>query len=211
MDLGDLREDYRRSALEREALDADPLRQFGTWFDAAVAAGVPEPNAMSLATVDAAGQPSVRIVLLKGVTDGDFVFFTDYRSRKGRDLDVNPRAALCFHWHALERQVRVRGQVRRLEAVASAAYYRSRPRGSQLGAWVSVQSTPIPDREVLVADIERRRAEFGEGEIPLPPHWGGYRLTPTDIEFWQGRPDRLHDRFLYTRTESAWDCVRLSP
>lgn len=211
MDLGDLREDYRRSALEREALDADPLRQFGTWFDAAVAAGVPEPNAMSLATVDAAGQPSVRIVLLKGVTDGDFVFFTDYRSRKGRDLDANPRAALCFHWHALERQVRVRGQVRRLEAVASAAYYRSRPRGSQLGAWVSVQSTPIPDREVLVADIERRRAEFGEGEIPLPPHWGGYRLTPTDIEFWQGRPDRLHDRFLYTRTESAWDCVRLSP
>ncbi|MCA9763788.1 MAG: pyridoxamine 5'-phosphate oxidase [Gemmatimonadetes bacterium] len=211
MDLGDLREDYRRAALEREALDADPLRQFGTWFDAAVAAGVPEPNAMSLATVDTAGQPSVRIVLLKGVSDGDFVFFTDYRSRKGRDLDANPRAALCFHWHALERQVRVRGQVRRLEAVASAAYYRSRPRGSQLGAWVSVQSTPIPDREVLVADIERRRAEFGEGEIPLPPHWGGYRLTPTDIEFWQGRPDRLHDRFLYTRTESAWDCVRLSP
>ena len=211
MDLGDLREDYRRAALEREALDADPLRQFGTWFDAAVAAGVPEPNAMSLATVDAAGQPSVRIVLLKGVSDGDFVFFTDYRSRKGRDLDANPRAALCFHWHALERQVRVRGQVRRLEAAASADYYRSRPRGSQLGAWVSVQSTPIPDRDVLVADIERRRAEFGEGEIPLPPHWGGYRLTPADIEFWQGRPDRLHDRFLYTRTESAWDCVRLSP
>ena len=201
----------RRAALEREALDADPLRQFGTWFDAAVAAGVPEPNAMSLATVDTAGQPSVRIVLLKGVSDGDFVFFTDYRSRKGRDLDANPRAALCFHWHALERQVRVRGQVRRLEAAASAAYYRSRPRGSQLGAWVSVQSTPIPDRDVLVADIERRRAEFGEGEIPLPPHWGGYRLTPADIEFWQGRPDRLHDRFLYTRTESAWDCVRLSP
>ncbi|HRX19886.1 MAG: pyridoxamine 5'-phosphate oxidase [Gemmatimonadales bacterium] len=211
MDLGDLREDYRRAALEREALDADPLRQFGTWFDAAVAAGVPEPNAMSLATVDTAGQPSVRIVLLKGVSDGDFVFFTDYRSRKGRDLDANPRAALCFHWHALERQVRVRGQVRRLEAAASADYYRSRPRGSQLGAWVSVQSTPIPDRDVLVADIERRRAEFGEGEIPLPPHWGGYRLTPADIEFWQGRPDRLHDRFLYTRTESAWDCVRLSP
>lgn len=211
MDLGELREDYRRDALERTALDADPLVQFAAWFDAARAAGVPEPNAMSLATVDAGGQPSVRIVLLKGVVDGDFVFFTDYRSRKGRDLAVNPRAALCFHWHAVERQVRIRGAVRPLDAAASAAYYRSRPRGSQLGAWVSVQSEPIADRELLVREIERRRAEFGEAEIPLPPHWGGYRVTPSDIEFWQGRPDRLHDRFLYTRTESAWDCDRLSP
>jgi pyridoxamine 5'-phosphate oxidase len=211
MDLGELREDYRRDALEREVLDPDPLVQFGAWFDAARAAAVPEPNAMALATVDADGQPSVRIVLLKGVQDGDFVFFTDYRSRKGRDLGANPRASLCFHWHALERQVRIRGTVRRLDAAASAAYYHSRPRGSQLGAWVSVQSQPIADREVLVAEIDRRRAEFGEGQIPLPPHWGGYRLAPSDIEFWQGRPDRLHDRFLYTRTESAWACDRLSP
>lgn len=210
-DLGDFREDYHRAALDLVDLDRDPIDQFIAWFDNAVSAGVVEPNAMTLATVDAAGRPSARVVLLKQVAAPGFTFFTDYRSRKGRDLDANPAAALCFHWKPLERQVRITGRVDRLDTASSAAYYHSRPRGSQIEAWVSTQSTPIASRTELEQEHARVATEYEGKEIPLPPHWGGYRLVPDQIEFWQGRSNRMHDRFLYTRTESGWHRERLSP
>ncbi len=212
MDLADHRHDYRQGRLDVGDLADDPLQQFGRWFAEAEAAGVDEPNAMTLATADASGQPSVRIVLLKAVVEGEFVFFTDYRSRKGQELQVNPRAALLFFWQPQERQVRVAGGVTRLDPEASWAYFRTRPEGSRIGAWASTQSEELPDRATLEARVAEVTARFAGGEVPLPPHWGGYRLAPDEIEFWQGRRDRLHDRFLYTRTtEPGWHRARLSP
>ncbi len=212
MDLGDMRRDYDRGALDEAAVAADPHEQFARWFADAESALGPEANAMTLATADATGRPDARIVLLKGIHEGDFTFFTDYRSAKGEELAENPRAALLFYWPVLERQVRITGTVHRLDRERSAAYYHSRPEGSRLGAWASHQSAELPDRAALERQLAEVTARYRDGAIPLPPHWGGFRVTPDRFEFWQGRTDRLHDRFLFTRTpEHGWRRVRLSP
>lgn len=206
-----LRRSYVRSELVESEADADPMRLFDHWFDAAVRAGLLEPNAMTLATVDAAGKPSVRVLLLKGYDERGLLFFSNYLSRKGRELEANPHAALCFWWGDLERQVRVEGLVSRVSEAESEAYFRTRPRDSQLGACVSNQSDVIAGREVLEDRLAALTREH-PGSVPRPAHWGGYRLWPTVMEFWQGRPSRLHDRLLYTRADSgAWARVRLAP
>jgi pyridoxamine 5'-phosphate oxidase len=210
-DFAALRREYANEPLNEGDVAADPFVQFRAWFDQAERAGVREPNAMSLATVSADGRPSVRIVLLKGVDERGFSFYTDYRSRKGSELDATGRAALCFHWHDVERQVRVGGTVERVSADESAAYFALRPRGSQIGAWSSRQSSPLDSRETLDRAVEANAARFGDGAVPLPPHWGGYRVRPDEIEFWQGRANRLHDRILYIRSGSSWIISRLSP
>jgi pyridoxamine 5'-phosphate oxidase len=210
-DVAALRRDYASAGFDEDTAAANPLSQFATWLTAAVEAGIPEPNAMVLATADAQGAPSGRTVLLKGIDDRGFVFFTNSRSRKGRELAANPAAALVFPWIAIGRQVTARGTVRGLDAAASDGYFAQRPRGSQLAAWASLQSETLSNRaplEAAVADVERR---FGEDHIPRPPHWGGYRLEPHEIEFWQGRADRLHDRLQYTRTDDGWSIQRLWP
>jgi pyridoxamine 5'-phosphate oxidase len=210
MNIQDLRQDYKRGALDEDHADADPLKQFGRWWDEALAAEVPEANAMTLATADAAGKPSARTVLLKGFDDRGFVFFSNYESRKGEELAANPFAAVLFFWRELERQVRIEGAVERVDADESDAYFRSRPLASRIGAWASPQSKPISGRAWLLA----RAAEMGlrHGPSPSrPPFWGGYRIRPAVIEFWQGRPSRLHDRLRYARAESGWTRVRLAP
>ena len=212
MDLADLRREYRQAALDEASAAADPIEQFSRWFEEARASGVVEPNAMTLATVDPTGRPSVRVVLLKGLGEDGFVFFTDRRSRKGRELEANPAAALVFWWPELERQVRVSGTCVRHDDTGSDAYFASRPRGSQLGAWASEQSSELASRAELEARLEAATVRFGDGAIPRPPHWGGYRLVPDELEFWQGRPNRLHDRIVFTRTpEPGWRRARLSP
>lgn len=211
MSLSERRIDYGKSNLDEQAADPDPLAQFRQWLEEAESAGVPEPNAMTLATAAADGTPAARIVLLRGVDPRGFVFFTDYRSQKSRELGANPRAALVFFWHAVERQVRIAGTVARVTPAESASYFETRPRGSQLGAWGSEQSAVVPGREVIdqaVASAERR---FSDRPVPCPPHWGGYRLEPLEIEFWQGRPNRLHDRLRYSRVTEGWKIERLSP
>ena len=234
MNLSEFREDYRRGALDRGSLAPDPMVQFEAWFRAAAGEagqsrwrkiGIalyklwgaqcnhrpPDSTAMTLATVDERGRPSTRTVLLKSADERGFIFFTNYDSRKGRELAGNPQAALTFFWPDLERQVCVAGAVVKLPAAESERYFQSRPRGSRLGAWASHQSAPVPDRAALEARWRELEARF-PGDIPLPPNWGGYVLQPERIEFWQGRPSRLHDRFSYARqADGSWTIERLAP
>jgi pyridoxamine 5'-phosphate oxidase len=210
--LSGLRHEYEAHGLRRADLHSDPLEQFRAWFSAAIAADIRDVNAMSLATSTPQGKPSVRIVLLKGLDDRGFSFFTNYDSDKGRDLNSNPYAALVFYWVKLERQVRISGPVERTSREDSAAYFHSRPAGARIGAWVSKQSEVIDSRQILDARLEAMKERFEDGEISLPPHWGGYRVIPEQIEFWQGRPNRLHDRFRYARrADGAWQIDRLAP
>lgn len=210
MDIRGMRRDYQGEALDEAASAADPLEQFRAWFEAASASDILDPNAMTLATVGADGRPSSRIVLLKEVDDQGLVFFTSYTSRKGRELAANPQAALLFHWPQLERQVRVEGGVEQVPAQVSDDYFAVRPVASQLEAWASPQSEPIDSREVLEANQRAAAERFGD-QVPRPPQWGGYRLVPELVEFWQGRPSRLHDRLRYQLVDGAWQRDRLAP
>lgn len=210
MNIADLRQEYMRSGLSEAQADADPIRQFQRWFEDALRAGVPLPNAMTLATVTPAGAPSARIVLLKGVERGHFLFYTNYLSRKGRELESRAAACLLFLWSELERQVRIDGTVQKIGAAESDAYYATRPLGARLSAWASAQSQAVASRQILEAAMEDARRRHGE-RPPRPPHWGGYRVEPHEIEFWQGRSDRLHDRLRYRRAGGSWTIERLSP
>ena len=212
LDIAGLRHDYVAHGLRRTDLDPDPLKQFGKWFGEAAAAEIRDVNAMSLATANAEGAPFVRIVLLKAISDGGFVFFTNYQSDKGQQLEGNPRAALNIFWAQLERQIRMSGPVEKTSREESEAYFHSRPLGSQLGAWASAQSEVVASRDALEAQLAEVIERFAGGVIPLPPHWGGYRVQPETIEFWQGRTNRLHDRFRYTRqSDGDWLIERLAP
>lgn len=210
MKLADIRQEYMRAGLSEADADRDALRQFERWLREAIEAGVPLPNAMTLATVGERGAPSARVVLLKGLEHGGFVFFTNYLSRKGRELERRPEACLVFLWSELERQVRVEGRVEKVSAEASDAYFATRPLGARLSAWASPQSAPVASRAVLEEAAARELARHGEAP-PRPPHWGGYRVIPETIEFWQGRADRLHDRLVYVRTADGWSRSRLAP
>jgi pyridoxamine 5'-phosphate oxidase len=209
---------FRQMAMEqglsRQGLDPDPIRLFEQWYQAAIRTGLPEPNGMSLCTVDEEGQPFVRTVLLKLFDRRGFVFFTNYESRKARQMERNPRVAALFPWVALARQVQITGRAERISAAESLRYFATRPRGSQIGAWSSPQSQVITSRSLLEAKVAEMKQRFSEGEIPLPDFWGGYRVVPSAIEFWQGRESRLHDRFLYTRdgdVDGGWRIDRLAP
>jgi len=209
-------EEFRRLAmqqgLELEDLNPDPIPQFEQWFGQSIASGIPEPNAMSLATVAADGQPSLRTVLLKVFDRHGFVFFTNYASRKAQDIDHNPKVALLFPWVALGRQVKIIGNASRIPLAESAKYFATRPRGSQIGAWASHQSKVISTRSLLEAKFDEIKRNFAQGKIPFPSFWGGYRVVPQTIEFWQGRENRLHDRFQYIRTDGReWKVERLAP
>jgi pyridoxamine 5'-phosphate oxidase len=208
--LEDLRKEYSMETLDESRVDRDPMRQFQAWMDEAIRAEVPEPTAMTLSTVDPRGRPAGRIVLLKGADARGFVFFTNYDSRKGKDLAVHPAAALTFLWKELERQVRIEGAVEKITEAESRAYYDTRPLGSRIGAWASPQSEPIESRAWLEGRWEDFTRRHGENP-PLPPHWGGYRVLPDQLEFWQGRRSRLHDRIAYTRTDGGWKIARLAP
>lgn len=210
-DLAVLRKEYRLHRLHEDEVDRDPFRQFARWFDEATRAGEAEPNAMTLATSTADGRPSARIVLLKGVDAGGFQFFTNTSSRKGDELAANPHAALVFFWPSLERQVRIEGRVEELSRSESASYFAMRPRESRIGAWASPQSRVIPSREWLEHAVDEATRRFGDADVPLPDQWGGYRVLPDRIEFWQGRENRLHDRIFYQRASDGWNLGRLSP
>ncbi len=211
IDLQRLRREYTHAGLRRSDANPDPIRQFRKWFDEAVAANLHEPNALTLATATPDGRPSARVVLLKGFDERGFVFYTNYEGRKARELQENPYCALVFYWGELERQVRVEGHASRVPEKESDAYYASRPRGSQLGAWVSEQGRPVEDREVLEERLRELEAAYEGREVPRPPFWGGYRVQPDAMEFWQGRENRLHDRLLYRRIGGGWTIGRLQP
>jgi len=212
MSLSDLRREYTLAGLKESDLDPNPFKQFASWFQQALDAGLPEPNAMTLATATLDGKPSARIVLLKGFDERGFVFFTNYESQKGHELSANPRAALVCYWIELERQVRINGGVSCVSVEESEEYFRSRPLGSQLGAWASSQSEVVGGRKILEDRLEQLTHEYRSKPIPLPPYWGGYRVAPETIEFWQGRPNRLHDRLRYTlQSNRQWLIERLSP
>ncbi len=213
LDVANLRQEYTLRGLYRKDLSADPFQQFRIWFDESVkTAGNREPNAMTLATASRQGLPSARVVLLKGFSVAGFAFFTNYESRKARDLAENPRAALNFHWPWLERQIQIEGEVKNVSREESKEYFNKRPLGSRLGAIVSTQSAPIESRAMLEKRLEKAKAEYEEKDPPVPDFWGGYRLEPVRFEFWQGRENRLHDRFLYERqVDHAWHIQRLSP
>ena len=212
MPTTDQRHDYLKDALDESAVDPDPIRQFHDWYEAAKASAISEPYAMTLSTASATGRPSSRIVLMRSFDDRGFVFFTNYRSRKGREIGENPFASLVFFWQSMERQVRVEGRVERATEVESDDYFRGRPLGSKLGAWVSNQSGVVAGREALEAEMKAIQARFPDEEIPRPSHWGGYRVIPEAVEFWQGRRSRLHDRLVYRKSpDGAWKVERLAP
>jgi pyridoxamine 5'-phosphate oxidase len=211
MSIADMRREYTRHGLDEADVHPDPVEQFRRWFGQAVAAGVPDPNAMTLATAGPDGRPSARVVLLKAFDARGFVFFTNYHSRKGRELTANPAAAVLFFWSELERQVRVEGAVRLTTAEESDEYFRARPLESRLAAWASPQSEPVASRGDLERRMAERRHQYPGEEVPRPPYWGGYRLAPDAFEFWQGRPSRLHDRIGYFRMGEKWATRRLAP
>ncbi|MCG8329028.1 MAG: pyridoxamine 5'-phosphate oxidase [Chitinophagales bacterium] len=211
MNLATMRDEYTRSGLNKEELLEHPMAQFELWFKQAMEAEVFEPNAMSLATVNAEGQPSQRTVLLKYFDERGLVFFTNYESRKARDIEQNGLVSLLFPWLALERQVRIEGRAHKITAAESLKYFMSRPRGSQIGAWVSQQSTVITSRQLLQSKFEELKNKFTNKEVPLPSFWGGYRIAPTHFEYWQGRQHRLHDRFVYKQKGTNWQIERLAP
>jgi pyridoxamine 5'-phosphate oxidase len=209
--VADLRREYARARLDEANVSPDPITEFARWFEEAVKAEVQEPNAMTLASVGPEGAPSARIVLLKGFDERGFVFFTDYRSQKGTELEQNPRAALVFYWPELERQIRITGTTSPIGREESEAYFRTRPRGSRISAWVSYQSQVIANRRLLEDRIPELERKYPGEDVPLPPYWGGIRLAPLTVEFWQGRTSRLHDRIRYTRSGERWLIERLSP
>lgn len=211
MDLSDFRKEYSEKGMSRADLAADPVVEFQKWFGHATELGVAEPNAMTLATADASGMPFQRTVLLKYFDRDGFVFFTNYESRKSRQIAANPNVSLLFPWVTLERQVIIQGRVERTSTAESMKYFMSRPRESRIGAWVSNQSEVITSRKLLLQKLSEIRDKFRDGEVPLPSFWGGFRVVPSAIEFWQGGPARLHDRFLYTRDGAGWKIDRLSP
>jgi len=213
MDLGELRREYSRTGLKREDLHADPMRQFELWFQQACDAGLGDPSAFSLATASAGGAPSVRTVLLKLFDQSGFVFFTNYASKKAQQISENPQVGMLCHWLPLERQIKITGKAEKISTMESAKYFATRPRGSQLGAWISPQSSVISSRKLLEGKLHDAIEKLAGGEIPMPEKWGGYRIVPETMEFWQGRENRLHDRFCYRKQESSseWIVERLAP
>jgi len=212
MHIADIRQDYRLQTLDEAGVAADPIQQFGVWWQEALQSEIVEVNAMTLATANEQGVPSARIVLLKGYDERGFVFFSNHESKKAADLQVNPVASLVFFWKELERQVRISGSVEKVTELESDQYFQSRPEGSRIGAWASPQSTVISSRQVIEEKVEALQAAFEGKEIPRPLHWGGYRVVPSSIEFWQGRSSRLHDRIRYTlQSDDNWVIERLAP
>ncbi len=211
MDIGDYRREYTRGGLHRSDLADDPVTQFEKWFEQATRAQITDPNAMSLATVSADCKPSLRTVLLKTFDHKGFVFYTNYGSQKAREIEANPNVCLLFPWTELERQVEISGRAEKISTAESVKYFLTRPHGSQLGAWVSNQSEVITSRKILEMKLDEMKRRFKDGKVPLPDFWGGFRVVPEKVEFWQGRPNRLHDRFEYRRVGDGWEIVRLAP
>lgn len=209
-DIQDLRRQYKKKTLSKSSVNRDPFKQFTKWFEEVLKSGFLEPNAMTLATATPGGKPSIRVVLLKALDDRGFVFYTNYESRKGKEIEANKNASILFYWDKLERQVRIDGTVEKVTKEESEAYFKTRPFKSRVGAWASNQSTVIESRSVIVKEFLKYLVKF-RTDVPLPPTWGGYRLTPSSFEFWQGRPNRLHDRIRYTRQKNGWKIERLAP